>query len=157
MEVNEATQAASAHAHAARRAPVALSAAEALANTKLFPYRLGNPAASATETELVGDATADLLIVGGGFAGLWVTASADNIEAATILILSGGHLGCLPAHYAEPFEQRALVKTVGRTTFSLDVPLHLAMKRSASDKPIVDAFCEDLLRAFKIEAIALAA
>ena len=36
-----------------------------------------------------------------------VTASADSIEAATILILSGGHLGYLPAHYAEPFEQRA--------------------------------------------------
>ncbi|RQT33925.1 LysR family transcriptional regulator [Burkholderia cepacia] len=86
-----------------------------------------------------------------------VTASADSIEAATILILSGGHLGYLPAHYAEPFEQRGLVKAVGRATFSFDVPLHLAMKRSTSDKPIVDAFCEDLLRAFNIKAAALAA
>ncbi len=86
-----------------------------------------------------------------------VTASADSIEAATILILSGGHLGYLPAHYAEPFEQRGLVKAVGRSTFSFDVPLHLAMKRSTSDKPIVDAFCEDLLRAFNIKAVALAA
>ena len=86
-----------------------------------------------------------------------VTASADSIEAATILILSGGHLGYLPAHYAEPFEQRGLVKAVGRATFSFDVPLHLAMKRNASGKPIVDAFREDLLRAFNIKAIALAA
>lgn len=86
-----------------------------------------------------------------------MTASADSIEAATILILSGGHLGYLPAHYAEPFEQRGLVKAVGRTTFSFDVPLHLAMKRSVSDKPIVNALCEDLLRAFNIKAVALSA
>jgi hypothetical protein len=31
------------------------------------------------------------------------------------------------------------------------------MKRSASDKPIVDAFREDLLRAFNIDAVALPA
>ena len=86
-----------------------------------------------------------------------MTASADSIEAATILILPGGHLGHLLAHYAQPFEQRGLVKAVGRTTFSFDVPLHLAMKRCTSDKPIVDTFCEDLLHAFNIEAVALAA
>jgi len=86
-----------------------------------------------------------------------VTASADSIEAATIPILSGGHLDHPPAHCAEPFEQCGLVNAVGSTTFSFDVPLHLAMKRSASDKPIVNAFREDLLRAFNIKAVALAA
>jgi hypothetical protein len=49
------------------------------------------------------------------------------------------------------------VKAVGRTTFSFDVPLHLAMKRSASDRPIVNAFREDLLRASNIDAVALPA
>ncbi|MGZ2748812.1 LysR family transcriptional regulator [Burkholderia stagnalis] len=86
-----------------------------------------------------------------------VTASADSIEAATILILSGGHLGYLPAHHAEPFEQRGLVRAIGRDSFGFDVPLHLAMKRCAADKPIVDAFCEDLLRAFDIKAAQQAA
>jgi len=86
-----------------------------------------------------------------------VTASAAGIEAATIPILAGGHLDHPPAHCVEPFEQRGLVKAVGRTTFSFDVPLHLAMKRSASDRPIVNAFREDLLRAFDIKAVALPA
>ena len=84
-----------------------------------------------------------------------VTASADSIEAATILILSGGISATCP-RIMRSHSSSAAVKAVGRTTFSFDVPLHLAMKRSASDKPIVDAFCEDLLRAFNIKA-ALAA
>jgi DNA-binding transcriptional LysR family regulator len=73
-----------------------------------------------------------------------VTAIADNIDAATVLILSGSHIGYLPAHHAEPFEQRGLIRVLGRTAFSFDVPLHLAMKRGMADKPIVRAFCEDL-------------
>lgn len=86
-----------------------------------------------------------------------MTASAHSIAAATIPILSGGHLDHPPVHDAEQFEQRGFVKAVGRTTFSFDVPLHLAMKRSASDKPIVNAFGEDLLRASSIDAVALPA
>jgi LysR family transcriptional regulator, transcriptional activator for bauABCD operon len=79
-----------------------------------------------------------------------VTAIADSIEAATILILSGGHLGYLPAHYAEPFEQRGLIRAVAPATFSFDVPLQLAMKRSAVGNPIIDAFCEDLLDVYRV-------
>ena len=86
-----------------------------------------------------------------------MTASADGIAAATIPILSRGHHGYLPAHDAEQVEQRGLVEALSRTTFSFDVPLHLAMKRSASDKPIVNAFGEDLLRASNIDAVALPA
>nr|WP_248312898.1 hypothetical protein [Burkholderia ambifaria] len=48
-------------------------------------------------------------------------ASAHSIEAATIPILSGGHLDHPPAHNAEPFEQRGLVKAVAGTTFGFDV------------------------------------
>ena len=33
----------------------------------------------------------------------------------------------------------------------------VAMKRSTSEKPIVDAFCDDLVRAFDIKAVARAA
>ena len=74
-----------------------------------------------------------------------VTAIADSIDAATVLILSGSHIGYLPAHHAEPFEQRGLIRALGRTTFGFDVPMHLAVKRSAAEKPIVRAFCDDLL------------
>ncbi|WP_321893145.1 LysR family transcriptional regulator [Paraburkholderia tropica] len=77
-----------------------------------------------------------------------VTAIADSIDAATVLILSGSHLGYLPEHHAEPFEQRGLIRVLGRTAFGFDVPLHLATKRGTVDKPIVRAFCEDLLNVY---------
>ncbi|RQN36478.1 LysR family transcriptional regulator [Paraburkholderia tropica] len=77
-----------------------------------------------------------------------VTAIADSIDAATVLILSGSHLGYLPEHHAEPFEQRGLIRVLGRAAFGFDVPLHLATKRGTVDKPIVRAFCEDLLNVY---------
>lgn len=49
MEVNEAKRTAPVDAHALRGAPVALGVEAALANTKLFPYWLDNPAAPAAE------------------------------------------------------------------------------------------------------------
>ncbi|NMM03846.1 LysR family transcriptional regulator [Paraburkholderia sp. RP-4-7] len=81
-----------------------------------------------------------------------VTANTDSIEAATILILAGGHLGYLPAHYAEAFEQRGLVRAIGREVFSFDVPFHLLMKRSIEGKHIVRAFLQDLASAFTIQS-----
>ncbi|MDM4766852.1 LysR family transcriptional regulator [Pelomonas sp. SE-A7] len=80
-----------------------------------------------------------------------VTATADNIEAATILILSGGHLGYLPAHHAEPLERRGLLRAVGRDSFGFDVPFHLVMKRASLERPVVKAFCEDVLKAFGVK------
>lgn len=80
-----------------------------------------------------------------------VTAIADSIDAATVLILSGSHIGYLPAHHAEPFEQRGLIRALGRTQFGFDVPMHLAMKRSSAEKPIVRAFCEDLLNVYGLK------
>lgn len=74
-----------------------------------------------------------------------ITALADSIEAATILIMSGGYLGYLPAHHAAPFVQRGLLRALGDSEFSFDVPQHLVTKRSATAKPIVEAFRDDLL------------
>lgn len=48
MEVNEAKQGVPVQAHAMRGAPVAPGVEAVLANTKLFPYWLDNPAAPAT-------------------------------------------------------------------------------------------------------------
>ncbi|MDR3101313.1 MAG: LysR family transcriptional regulator, partial [Paraburkholderia sp.] len=39
-----------------------------------------------------------------------VTAIADSIDAATVLILSGSHIGYLPEHHAQSFEQRGLIR-----------------------------------------------
>ena len=74
-----------------RGAPVALGVEAALANTKLFPYWLDNPAAPATEPELVGDATADLLIVGGGFTGLWAAVQAkEQMPHLNVVLIEAG-------------------------------------------------------------------
>jgi LysR family transcriptional regulator, transcriptional activator for bauABCD operon len=82
-----------------------------------------------------------------------VTAIADSIDAATVLILSGSHIGYLPEHHAQPFEQRGLIRVLGRTAFGFDVPLHLAVKRGMAEKPIVSAFCEDLLNVYGVRAL----
>jgi DNA-binding transcriptional LysR family regulator len=80
-----------------------------------------------------------------------ITATTDNIEAATILILSGGHLGYLPVHHAEAFERRGLIRAVERDAFGFDVPFHLAMKRGSADKPVLKAFCENVFQAFGLK------
>ncbi len=85
-----------------------------------------------------------------------VTAIADSIDAATVLILSGSHIGYLPAHHAEPFEQRGLIRALGCATFGFEVPMHLAIKRSAAEKPILRAFCDDLFSVYRLHAAAAA-
>jgi DNA-binding transcriptional LysR family regulator len=75
-------------------------------------------------------------------------ASADGIDAATVLILSGSHIGYLPAVHAEPFERRGLIRTVGRATFGYDVPMHVAIKHNATENPIVRTFCDELLNVY---------
>lgn len=79
-----------------------------------------------------------------------ITATADNIEAAALLILSGGHLGYLPEQYAEPFERRGLLRAVNKEVLSFDVEFHFAMKRASLEKPILRAFCDDLWQSFRL-------
>ncbi|WP_042338904.1 NAD(P)/FAD-dependent oxidoreductase [Paraburkholderia ferrariae] len=64
----------------------------ALAGTKLFPYWLDNPAAPGAEPELVGDTKADLLIVGGGFTGLWAAVQAKELMPELDVVLIEAHL-----------------------------------------------------------------
>ncbi|MVW72516.1 FAD-binding oxidoreductase [Bordetella sp. 15P40C-2] len=55
-----------------------LSVHEALARTKLSPYWLDNPEQPPAQPKLAGEITADLLIVGGGFTGLWAAVQAKE-------------------------------------------------------------------------------
>lgn len=48
-------------------------------DVKLFPYWLDNPAAPQVERELIGQTEADLVIVGGGFTGLWTAIQAKEL------------------------------------------------------------------------------
>ncbi|AQV98995.1 FAD-dependent oxidoreductase [Cupriavidus necator] len=59
----------------------------AFENTRLFPYWLDNPAAPATEPELSCATTADLLIVGGGFTGLWAAIQAKELMPGLDVVL----------------------------------------------------------------------
>jgi glycine/D-amino acid oxidase-like deaminating enzyme len=64
---------------------------EAFASTRLMPYWLDNPAAPAPAPALQGQISADLLIVGGGFTGLWAAIQAKELmpELEVVLIEAG--------------------------------------------------------------------
>jgi glycine/D-amino acid oxidase-like deaminating enzyme len=80
----------------ARRTPVGRVATPdtqaALAGAKLFPFWLDNPAAPGAEPELVGDTKADLLIIGGGFTGLWAAVQAKELMPELDVVLIEAHL-----------------------------------------------------------------
>lgn len=80
-------------AHSAPKGRVAApDVAAALAGAKLFPYWLDNPAAPGAEPELIGDTKADLLIVGGGFTGLWAAVQAKELMPELDVVLIEAHL-----------------------------------------------------------------
>jgi glycine/D-amino acid oxidase-like deaminating enzyme len=63
----------------------------ALQDITFFPFWLDNPDAPTVEPELIGQTEADLLIIGGGFTGLWaaIQAKEQNPDRDVILIESG--------------------------------------------------------------------
>ena len=67
---------------------------QALATASPTPYWLDRPDAPAAEPSLVGAAEADLLIVGGGFTGLWTAIQARQDDPARdVVLLEGGRVG----------------------------------------------------------------
>ncbi|MDR3101314.1 MAG: FAD-binding oxidoreductase [Paraburkholderia sp.] len=81
---------------AARQAagkPSALSVEDALSRTKLSPYWLDNPAQPPAEPKLTRDTTADLLIVGGGFTGLWAAVQAkEQMPELDVVVIEAGRV-----------------------------------------------------------------
>ena len=73
-----------------------------------------------------------------------VTAVADNMEAVTVLILSGQHLGYLPEHYAAPYVEAGLLCALNRATLHYNVTFHMASKKRAYQDDITRAFVEDM-------------
>lgn len=78
------------HAPSTRRETPDVAAA--LAGAKLFPYWLDNPAAPRAEPELAGETKADLLIVGGGFTGLWAAVQAKELMPELDVVLIEANL-----------------------------------------------------------------
>ncbi|SAL61399.1 FAD dependent oxidoreductase [Caballeronia choica] len=76
-----------------RRASVELSVEEALARTRLSPYWLDNPAEPPAEPALASDTRADLLIVGGGFTGLWAAVQAkEQMPELDVVLIEAGRV-----------------------------------------------------------------
>lgn len=76
-----------------------------------------------------------------------VTATADNMEAVALLILSGHHLGYLPQHFAAPYVAQGLLAPLNPEQLRYDVTFHMVVARDARGDPLVAAFLEDLERA----------
>ncbi|WP_250504399.1 MULTISPECIES: FAD-dependent oxidoreductase [unclassified Caballeronia] len=76
-----------------RRKPARLTVEEALARTKLSPYWLDNPAEPPAEPSLAGETRADLLIVGGGFTGLWAAVQAkEQMPELDVVLIEAGRV-----------------------------------------------------------------
>lgn len=73
-----------------------------------------------------------------------VTAQADNMEAVSLLILSGHHLGYLPRHFAAPYVKRRLLAALNPAKLGYDVTFHMVTQQRSRQNPIVRAFLEDL-------------
>ncbi len=69
------------------------SVKRAFEGVKLFPFWLDNPAAPDVERELIGPTTADLVIVGGGFTGLWAAIQAkENDPKLDVVLIEAGKI-----------------------------------------------------------------
>ena len=66
-------------------------ARKALADVTLFPLWLDNAAAPSVEPQLIGHTQADLLIVGGGFTGLWAAIIAkEETPGRDVVLIEAG-------------------------------------------------------------------
>ncbi|MCA3862538.1 MAG: substrate-binding domain-containing protein, partial [Burkholderia sp.] len=83
-----------------------------------------------------------------------VTATADNMEAVALLILSGHHLGYLPQHFAAPYVAQGLLAPLNPDELRYDVTFHMVVARNGRGNPLVEAFLEDLERAHQSPDVA---
>ena len=81
-----------------------------------------------------------------------VTAQADNMEAVSLLILSGHHLGYLPQQFAAAHVRRGLLAALNPKALTYEVTFHMVTQKRSSHDPIVQAFLEDLRSAHPQEA-----
>ena len=77
-----------------------------------------------------------------------ITAVADNMEAVAMLILSGKHLGFLPAHFAAPYVERGLLAVLNPEALRYDATFHLVTRSRKQQSDIVNALLEDVESAY---------
>ncbi|ADJ63230.1 LysR family transcriptional regulator [Herbaspirillum seropedicae] len=76
-----------------------------------------------------------------------IMAVTGNMEAMSILILSGQHLGYLPEEMGRQYEARGQMRALNRAKLAYDVGISVVTHRSRAREPIVAAFLDDLKHA----------
>jgi DNA-binding transcriptional LysR family regulator len=73
-----------------------------------------------------------------------IAAFADNLEAMTLLIMSGGYCGYLPRDVAQPYVDLGMMRVLNARELRYEVPIHVVAHRSERRGDIVEAFLSDL-------------
>jgi len=67
-------------------------------------------------------------------------ATVEMMEGQLILILSGGFIGYLPAHYAASWVERGELRCLGESVFSYNSTFYAVRQRGATENPLVRRF-----------------
>ncbi|HFB65879.1 MAG TPA: LysR family transcriptional regulator [Aeromonadales bacterium] len=70
-------------------------------------------------------------------------------EAIVHLLLSGCYIGYLPDHYARPFVEQGLIKSIGTKTFHYECEFYAILRRSPKSSRLVKTFLDCLLEEHK--------
>ncbi len=73
-----------------------------------------------------------------------IMAMTGNMEAMSILILSGQHLGYLPDEMGREYVARGAMKAINRNALSYEVAISVVTNRAHAGEPILAAFLDDL-------------
>lgn len=78
-----------------------------------------------------------------------IRATANNMEAVAILVMSGEHLGYLPQEVGEEYVQQGLMRALNPAQMHYDVTLHTVVNRvTEHDDEALQAFQQDLKAVF---------
>ncbi len=71
-------------------------------------------------------------------------------EAIVHLLLSGCYIGYLPDHYARPFVEQGLIKSIGSETFRYECEFYAILRRSPKPSRIVQTFLDCLFQSHAV-------
>ncbi len=71
----------------------------------------------------------------------------ENLEAAAILILGGGHIGFLPDHYVRHWLDDGEMSAISRDSYVYESKFYIAMRKGRRKSMILSAYIENLYKA----------
>jgi len=74
------------------------------------------------------------------------TATVESMEAQLILVLSGGYIGYLPEHYAQPWVNQHRLRPLLPGSFGFQAPFSLIFRKGRTREPLIQTV-RDLLKA----------